>query len=243
MTSKSVILKRMMKIFGLLLLILLVVEGVRLYQLYGQRAEYREYWSNRAQESVPANALTYVALGDSTAQGIGANKPEKGYVGLLAERLAEKTGRPVHVINLSVTGARVADVINGQIPQLQQLDLPEDAVVTLGIGSNNIRSFGAEDFRQNFGELAAMLPKQTVVADIPYFGGGRANSGEKSALEASQIIRSVAESYGLPVAPLHKITKDNDSIRNYAADFFHPSDRAYKLWADAFWQILGGKQL
>lgn len=232
-----------MKIVGLLLLVLVVVEGVRLVQLSRQTEDYKKYWQERADGPVAENALTYVALGDSTAQGIGASKPQNGYVGLLAERLQEKSGRPVHVINLSVTGARVADVINGQIPRLQQLDLAEDAVVTLGIGSNNIRSFGAEDFRQNFRELASMLPEQAVIADVPYFGGGRANSGEKSALEASQIIRDVADQYNFPVAPLHEVTKDGDSIRNYAADFFHPSDRAYKLWSDAFWQILSEKRI
>ncbi len=231
-----------MKIVGLLLLVLLVVEGVRLYQLSLQTERYKNYWQARAQEPMPDNALLYVALGDSTAQGIGASKPENGYVGLLAKRLEEKTGRPVRVVNLSVTGARVADVIKIQIPRLQQIELPDDAVVTLGIGSNNIRSFGAEDFRANFAELAGLLPAQTVVADVPYFGGGRANSGEKNALEAGEIIREVARENNLPVTPLHEFTKNGDSIRNYAADFFHPSDRAYRLWADAFWQALGKKQ-
>jgi acyl-CoA thioesterase-1 len=241
--DKGSIIRKMLKIAGLLILVLLVVFGIRLYQLSMQREQYKQYWQERAAAPVPENALVYVALGDSTAQGIGASKPENGYVGLLAKRLEEKTGRPVHVVNLSVTGARVADVVDKQIPQLQQMQLPDDAVVTLGIGSNNVLSFDAEEFRSQFAQLAPLLPKQTVVADVPYFGGRHMGSSDKKAQAAGAIIREIATAHGLEVAALHDITKSKNSWLNYAADFFHPNDRAYKLWADAFWAVLKERQL
>ena len=51
--------------------------------------------------------LVYVALGDSAAQGIGASTSDNGYVGLVADRLRERTGNPVLGVNLSRSGATV----------------------------------------------------------------------------------------------------------------------------------------
>ena len=48
-----------------------------------------DYWSVPRGE---AGGLLYVALGDSAAQGIGASHPDRGYVGLLADRLRAATG-------------------------------------------------------------------------------------------------------------------------------------------------------
>ncbi|MBW3639915.1 MAG: hypothetical protein KY451_08715, partial [Actinobacteria bacterium] len=62
--------------------------------------------------------LVYVALGDSAAQGIGASSLQRGYISLVADRLAGSTGRPVQVINLSSSGARIRDVIEEQLPEL-----------------------------------------------------------------------------------------------------------------------------
>ena len=230
-----------MKVVIILFIILVLLVGigvVRLLMLRSQVAHYREYWQNQATIKPPDNALVYVALGDSAAQGIGASSPRKGYVGLLADSLAEKYKRPVHVINLSVTGARVQDVIDTQLPRLKTLRLPADAVISLDIGSNNMRTYDQAAFASQIDELFAALPKQTVVAEIPYFGGGRANKYERMALEATDSIHDSAKKYGLRVAPLHRTTKEGDGFSTYAADFFHPSDRGYQNWYQAFWEVL-----
>ncbi|MHB8274889.1 MAG: hypothetical protein ACYDC9_09005 [Dermatophilaceae bacterium] len=60
----------------------------------------------------------YVTLGGSAAQGVGASSPRRGYVSLVAEQLSRSTGRPVRVINLSRSGARVRDVVDEQQPRL-----------------------------------------------------------------------------------------------------------------------------
>lgn len=237
-TSSRSIIKKTMKIIGLLLLLLLIIEGVRLIQLSKQRNNYKNYWQGLIELPLPANALVYVALGDSAAQSIGASEPRKGYVGLLAERLTQKTKRPVHIVNLSVTGARVQDVIDKQLPELQKLALAPDTVISLAVGSNDIRSFNADNFKTSMSELLAGIPKNTIVADVPYFGGGRGNTGEKNALIASRIISDLAQQNDLSFVELHEATKVHNSWRNYAADFFHPSDRAYQIWADAFWDVM-----
>lgn len=40
-------------------------------------------------------------------KSVGASGPAKGYVGLIAQRLRDTTGRPVDVVNLSGRGARI----------------------------------------------------------------------------------------------------------------------------------------
>ena len=71
-------------------------------------SRYADYWAVPRGE---AGGLLYVALGDSAAQGVGASRPELGYVGLLAQRMREQTGRPVQVVNLSRSAARLADLV------------------------------------------------------------------------------------------------------------------------------------
>lgn len=115
--------------------------GVRLWQLRRSVEQYRSYWS--VPQGQPGGTL-YVALGDSTAQGIGASGPERGYVGLVAQRLAVATGRPVQVLNLSRSGARVHDVVTEQLPRLAGLS-PD--LVTVAVGANDLKQYDEARFR------------------------------------------------------------------------------------------------
>jgi acyl-CoA thioesterase I len=210
------------------------VWGFRLWHLQQEVDRYRRYWS------LPRGApggLLYVALGDSTAQGIGASGPEKGYVGLFAQRLRAETGRPVQVINLSRTGARVHDVVAEQLPMLARLT-PD--VVTVGVGGNDIRHYDAGRFRSDVDALLAGLPANTVVGDVPWFmhGGTGRNSGE-----AAVYVTKVAESRGLSVAGLHDAMHRRgwvSMLTDFSADWFHPSNQGYRIWADAFWDAMTG---
>ncbi|HTY28800.1 MAG TPA: hypothetical protein VMD51_11775, partial [Mycobacterium sp.] len=53
----------------------------------------------------------WVALGDSTAQGLGAPAPRGGYVGQALQQLRRRTGQHWRVLNLSVSGALIRDVL------------------------------------------------------------------------------------------------------------------------------------
>lgn len=189
----------------------------------------RAYWSEPQGE---AGGLLYVALGDSAAQGVGASSPDKGYVGLIADRLRTSTGRPVQVVNLSVSGARVADVVATQLPQLADL---EPDLVTVAIGGNDIREYDQDGFTADVDQLVANLPPGTYVADVPYFMHGR---WETDSAQAAGAVRAAAAEAGLVVVPL------NDRLRaeglrgmltETSPDFFHPNDAGYEVWADAFW--------
>ncbi|GAC1388247.1 MAG: hypothetical protein NVS1B7_8310 [Candidatus Saccharimonadales bacterium] len=232
------ILKYMLLYISALFVLLVLFIAARLFVLRHSITTYRAYWQQQAKIPVPKNGLTYVALGDSAAQAIGASRPQNGYVGLIAQQLQQSSGRPVHVINISVTGATVQDTIDRQLPLLGQVTLPADAVVTLDIGSNNVRGYDHAVFASQIDELFRQLPPQTVVADMPYFGGGRANKGEAAALDGSVTIKTVAQKYHLTLAPLHQVTKDHDGLGIYAADFFHPNNKGYRNWFQAFWDVM-----
>ncbi len=237
-SNKRRILKRMLIGIVIALLLVVAVELFRLYRLRQAIGDYRAYWQTRAKAESPDNAITYIALGDSAAQGIGASRPENGYVGLLERNLGELYQSPVRVINLSVSGAKVQDAIDTQLPQIEKLKLPDDAVVTLDIGSNDMSNYDHDRFASQIDYLFGHLSKQTIVADIPYFGGGLARNREPSVLDANKTLERTANKYGLKVAPLHRITQQNDSLSGYAADFFHPNSKGYKNWLGAFWLAL-----
>jgi lysophospholipase L1-like esterase len=215
-------------------------EVIALVKLKLSVHRYAAYWQAAAERTRPPRALMYVALGDSTAQGVGASRPENGYVGLFAKQLAEGSGRPVHVINLSRSGAEVGDVLFKQVPAMRAQSLRPD-VVTVAIGANNVPVFDEQHFTEQFTDLAGALPKGTLVADLPWFGGRRHGQSE-TARHMSRIVRRVVARYRqLVPVELEQATQGADSPRMYAADFFHPSDHAYRVWAGAFWDAYSRK--
>lgn len=175
--------------------------------------------------------LLYVAIGDSAAQGIGASKPAHSYVGLLAERVRQLTGRTVRVVNLSVSGATTALAVSNQLPRLRRL---KPDLVTVAIGANDIVNFDAAQFEANIREVFASLPQHAVVADLPCF---YLPWNERKVAAANRIVRTVAAQYGLQVAPLHETTLRRGIrgiLTEFAIDMFHPNDGGYRVWASAF---------
>jgi acyl-CoA thioesterase-1 len=226
--------RRIVLIAAAVLLIIVSVGVLRVMKLYHNIGSYAHYWQSRAAEN---GEFVYIALGDSAAQGLGASAPEKGYVGLLADRIQQTTGKTVRVVNLSVSGAKIQDVIQKQLPELQKYT-PD--LLTVEIGANDVNSsYDKAQFQKDYDELAAKLPKQAIVANIPYFGGiVRKN---KVAIEASQAVAQVAQQDGLTLVNLQSETKNRQSFLNYGADYFHPTDRGYRIWADAFWKVIEPK--
>ena len=78
-----------------------------------QIVSFAEYWSKRATETL-ANHERYetgvvVVMGDSLSQGVGAVAPTEGHIGTLF-------GLETPIVNLSRSGAKVADVLDTQLP-------------------------------------------------------------------------------------------------------------------------------
>lgn len=219
---------------------LVLAEVIALFWLQGSIAGYKKFWLHHNLQVVSGQHVRYVALGDSTAQGIGATSPFRSYVGLTARALAQKYKQPVQTTNLSVSGARLQDLIDVQLPQLAKLKINKQTVVTVGIGANDVGNFNEAKFSQQMDTLMLNLPPQTVISDVPYFGGGRRRSLEPNVIKANVIIHRLARKHNLRVAPLHQATKAHHGIFYSSADLFHPSNIGYQNWFKAYWQVLNG---
>src|SRR5918992_4556722 len=64
-----------------------------------------------SREDADGRRLRMVVFGDSTTAGVGVERAEDSLPYLLAQRVAEAEGRPVHVVSYGWAGARVADLV------------------------------------------------------------------------------------------------------------------------------------
>lgn len=186
------------------------------------------WWRDHAKR--PGEVL-YVAMGDSAAQGIGASRPDRSYVGLLARDIRKITGRSVRVVNLSVSGATVELAVRDQLPKFAKF---RPDIVTVAIGANDIAHWDPEVFERGIREIFAALPKHALVANLPFFYFWH---NERKVAVANRILRAVADEFGLTVVPLHTVTRLRGVRRiftHFAPDFFHPNDHGYRVWAEAF---------
>jgi lysophospholipase L1-like esterase len=226
--SKSKARRPKLKIFLFVLLVLAIIEAVALLWMLFTVKHYANYWRDKAKQP---GEITYLALGDSAAQGIGASSPMRGYVGLIAKRLEKKTGKSVQVINLSVTGATLKDALRDQIPAIA--DIKAD-YVTIEIGANDVKLMQPEEFRKNFVVLLGKLPAGTYVSNMPLFNSRRSQT--KPAKKLSRIVEAELKNFPtLRFVDLQKQTAEHQSIFGFAPDTFHPNNLSYKNWAQAFW--------
>ncbi|MDQ1531881.1 MAG: acyl-CoA thioesterase [Microbacteriaceae bacterium] len=190
---------------------------------------HHTHWQQRGR--VDEGSVLYVALGDSAALGIGASRPERGYVGLLADEIGRATGRRVRVRNLAIDGATLAVCIRDELHRLAPLD---PVVCTIDIGANDIWTFDPDRFRAEFETICAALPAGAIVAELPSFS---VVPVARRVRAANRIVHDVAEAHGFWVAPLHATTALgglSDALLGAAGDLFHPNDRGHRRWAEAF---------
>ncbi len=193
-----------------------------------------------------ARPLRFVVLGDSTAAGVGAGSAAKAYPTLLARRLAAD-GRRVRLIDLGVSGARVADVLSDQVPKA--LEARPD-LVFVGMGANDVTHATSLDaIREDSDAILSRLETTgatVVVAGPPdmrapaFLEPLRSIAGWRGRVVAAAI-EGVAEERGVTTVELARVTgplfaKDPD--RYHSTDDFHPSADGYALWADAIYPVL-----
>lgn len=134
-----------------------------------QREPHAQFWDAWNAEAATSDGPLWVALGDSTSQGIGASDPEDGWIPRLVERLRSTTADRWRVLNLSITGAQFGDIIEHQLPRLARLQESDQrpALVTHLAGANNLLSPTA--WPRTLGDIRtilAALPDRSVVARV-----------------------------------------------------------------------------
>ena len=138
-----------------------------------QARTFAEFWRANNKTAVAGDGPLWVVLGDSTAQGVGASSPLNGYVGQVMSALAARSSRPWRVLNLSRSGAQTWQVIDQQLPVLEELGQKPD-LVTCGIGSNDIFATPPKRLRSTLRQLIDRLPRSSVMLDLPLPAGGAA---------------------------------------------------------------------
>lgn len=212
----------------IIIAVLVALEIIALIWLFLSVGQYKNFWQSKAQNQ---GEITYLALGDSSAQGIGASSPMRGYVGLITKRLEAKTGKKVRVVNLSVTGAKLSDYLRDQAPQVKNY---KPDYVTIEIGANDVKTYDEQKFREEFAQVLATLPEGSYVSNLPLFNSRPSSTNPAKA--ASAVIEQELKLNGKMVAvDLQKQTSEHQSIFGFAPDLFHPNNISYKNWADAFW--------
>ena len=187
--------------------------------------------------------LTYVVLGDSTAAGRGGDY-ERGIALTTARHLAQT--RPVTLVNLAVSGAKVRDVVQGQLPEAARL---RPDVVLLAVGANDVTHFttsGAvsEGLSSILDRLSAARPGvRIVLTGSPAVGTARrfaqplrwlagVETNRVNRAVGSVIERARGKAQHVTWAP---IARDTESAfaqdpTLFAPDRFHPNDRGYAAW-------------
>lgn len=198
------------------------VEAMRL-----PHAQFWDEWNARAHI---ADGPLWVALGDSTSQGIGAPDPEDSWVPLMLERIRNATGEPWRVINLSMTGAQLVDVLHHQLPRIDDLRAEGHSIglVSHLAGANDMISL--PNWPRSTGRLRRVLgalPADSVVARVgePFPKGGFMARRLNSLIEAEATRR-----------PFHLFWPWQWPSRDgLAADKWHPGPKGYGYMVDLIW--------
>jgi lysophospholipase L1-like esterase len=193
----------------------------------------------------PSAPVLYVALGDSTVEGIGASTPAANYVSRLHERLRAVYPR-ASAVNLGLGGATSADVIGGQ---LERAVLLQPQLVTLSIGPNDITGHvPLADYERNLETIFGRLAQETravVVANLlpdlaitPRFSGREvAPAVGRLTVRFNEALARIAGQHGVEVVDLYQASRAELPARPelVAADGYHPSDLGYARWAELLW--------
>jgi lysophospholipase L1-like esterase len=207
-------------------LLSLVAPGVR--AVTRQIEPYTRWWDDQNRVAVGNQGPLLVVVGDSTAIGIGASTPQRGYVGRLQAHLSEHHGQPWRVVNLALSGARVGDAIERQLPLVERLD-PDQLVCC--VGTNDVVWERQNGLRDQLRQLVAGLPAGSHLSTL-------AGSSTR-ARAANRAIRQAAQHHELTLVnpwaepgPPHR--------ERLARDWFHPNDIGHELMAQAFANAMTG---
>lgn len=179
--------------------------------------------------------ITYVAIGDSTAYGVGVADLKSTLPYGIAQALSS-SGKKVHVINLAKSGARIQEVVDIQFKKAKTL---RPDVLSVSVGGNDathLTSFSAfKDSAQSLVNQSSKLGIKVVIASSPDMKVVPAIppilnliAGYWSSRQ-SEIMKSLVMDAGLTYADIYSNAKLDDR-KYYASDSFHPNKAGYNRW-------------
>lgn len=180
----------------------------------------------------------YLALGDSTGVGVGA---ESG--GGYPARLLRLLRTPLRLVNLCESGATTADVLQDQLPRALGT---KPRLITLGIGINDVGlQLPDEAFAVNLEEIAGPLSRlgaPVALVNIPDLALSPAVARlvpralyEKRIEMFNEHVAATAARHRLALIDLYTLSRTALPGRPelFCSDGFHPSALGYDEWARA----------
>ena len=181
-----------------------------------------------------------MALGDSTAVGVGA-QTGGGYPDRLVVKL--RAAYPaLKLLNLGQSGATSSDVLDSQVPRALRT---RPRLITLGIGINDVGLQISDDaFAVNLEEIVVQLRKlgvPTAIANIPdlTLAPAIAQLVPRSIYERrielfNEHVTATAARHGLTLVDLYTWSRNVLRTRPelFSPDGFHPSALGYDVWAE-----------
>ena len=232
-------------VFGTLgtYLVIIIVAILRLLKLvFVETAISR--WAKPFVAPGKPGAKRILIVGDSTAVGAGAKKPEDTIAGHLAHDYPQ-----ADIANIGINGARTKLALKAMNAVAgQQFEL-----VIVSVGGNDIWHFTSLYKLER--DLAALLAKAKAVAtgpvilllynnigSSPIFPRFMRRSLKERGEEVHALFRRVAELQNIPCIELFSNENDNPFLnqpeRFFSADGVHPSSEGYALWYSRMWRLL-----
>jgi len=193
-------------------------------------------------------ALNVLVVGDSAAVAVGTAQQSQGLAPMLANALAQKTGRAVNWRALGRSGSKAGDVVREQHALFSSLDgcTCFDLIVT-SLGVNDaVGLSGSKNFQHDLGTVAALLDAR--LAEDGQLVFSRMPPIHRSAI-FREPLRGLVQwrlawidallSHVANRSERWRLAQENPSLvaEGFAVDGFHPSAEGYRAWA---WHLAEG---
>ena len=202
------------------------------------------------EKSLTSTFTHYAALGDSLTEGIwdwGQGDRRAGFAHLLHTALQTRFPE-LRFSKLGVSGARVADVVRGQLDRA--IALRPDFVTVL-IGANDVPLTPTPQFARDYTHVIERLRRESgatiVAATLPNVAALLPVTYEIMRLplaarldEFNRVIARVAAAHEVPVVDLFG-SEVGIAPGNSSRDGLHPNPQGYRLLADGFVQLLNAQ--
>ncbi len=190
--------------------------------------------------------IYYVALGDSTVEGVGASKQALNYVSRLHARLLARYPNS-RLENLGRGAATSGDVVRRQLDPAIRL---QPGLVTLSVGPNDITTGVSVDvYEQHIDIIFSRLRQETaalvVVNLLPdlavtsrFARGTQVDLVRRQTAMFNEALARKAREYGVVLVDLYRPSREEVPRRPELLwkDGYHPSDAGYARWAELMWE-------
>lgn len=187
-------------------------------------------------------ALELAVFGDSSVAGVGVHDLEETLPVQVAQRVADGSGRAVHVVGYGRSGARTRDVLVRQVPAVRH----DPDVAVLVVGTNDVTHLTPlADLAHSSAELYSALTRRgtpLVVSSLPEVRalGSLPNPLRAAAWGYAGLVgivqgRAASQNESVHLVDVRRAVGREfiDDASTMSPDRFHPSATGYGRIADA----------